>query len=395
VLVDSFEGTPTSRLSSMPPIAGPRLYRLAADRQYNQIPEHVETHPDDIHWTDMYGSTALHLLCQARTQEAYAGGTFLAAVDAIIQRDPRVVAQPNETNRTPLHLACDTTFLWGERHNTALILRLIQACPRAVSIRISSGFKQKQPFHISCEVDADIEVLRAMLQVDPGLATELYGGKDGNHTKIGDPMSLLWNARMAKPNEDEQETDEKMALVLRAAYCGIVEDEEHPNLQSAALIPEFRLVNAVCTIKCPRDYVSRVLDTHSDELSLPDGQGLLPLHYAVTNAQEGSHTEFLLETLLPYYKEAASIPIPTHLNALPLHVLITNQSMTWNKGGVQHLVYAYPDALRIPDPRDGLVPFLASAAHATKSRLHLFTTYELLLAAPDVLSLPIQSITWN
>ena len=375
------------------PIAGPRLYRLAAGRQYNHIPEHVETHPDDIHWTDMYGSTALHLLCQTRTQDAYADGTLLAAVDAILQHDSRVVAQPNQANRTPLHLACDTTSLWGEHHNTPLILRLIRACPGAVSIRISSGFKQKKPFHISCEVDADVDVLRAMLQVDPGLATALYGVKDGDHTNFGDPISLLWNARMEKPNEDEQETNEKMALVLRAAYCGVVEDEDHPNLQSAALIPEFRLVNAMCTIKCPRDYILRVLDTHSNELSLPDGQGLLPLHCAVINAQEGSHTEFLLETLLQYYREAASIPIPTHLNALPLHVLITDQSMTWNKGGVQHLVYAYPDALRIPDPRDGLVLFLASATHAIKSRLHLSTTYELLLAAPDVISLPIQYIT--
>jgi hypothetical protein len=367
------------------PLAGPRLYRLAADRRYNQIPEHVETHPEDIPWTDIYGSTALHLLCQSRTTEAYADGTLLAAVDAIVQRDSRVVSQPNQTNRTPLHLACDTTFLWGQHHNTPLILRLIQACPRAVAIRLASGFEYKNSFHISCEVDANIEVLRAMLQVDPGLATALYGVQDGNHTKIGDPIILLWNARMSIRNEDEQETDEKMALLLRAAYCDIVQHEEE-------LMPEFRLVNAMCTVKCPRAYISRVLNTHSDELSLPDGQGLLPLHYAVTNAQEGSLTEFLLETLLEYYKEAASIPIPTHLNALPLHVSITDQSMTWNKGGVQHLVYAYPNALRIPDPRNGLVPFLASAAHATQSRLHLSTTYELLLAAPDVLSLPIRYI---
>jgi hypothetical protein len=75
----------------------------------------------------MYGSTALNLLCQTRTQEAYADGTLMAAVDAIVQCDSSVVAQPNETNRTPLHLACDTTFLmWWEHHNnTLMILRLI------------------------------------------------------------------------------------------------------------------------------------------------------------------------------------------------------------------------------------------------------------------------------
>jgi hypothetical protein len=71
---------------------------------------------------------------------------------------------------------------------------------------------------------------------------------------------------------------------------------------------------------------------------------------------------------------------------LPLHVLVFDKKMTWYDGGVKALVCAYPDALRVPDPRNGLVPALESAIHGTASRSHFSTTYELLRKSPDVLN---------
>ena len=60
--------------------------------------------------------------------------------------------------------------------------------------------------------------------------------------------------------------------------------------------------------------------------------------------------------------------------------------MTWHNGGVKAVVFAYPEALRVPDPRNGLVPALESAIHGATSRLHLSTTYELLRKSPDILN---------
>jgi len=69
---------------------------------------------------------------------------------------------------------------------------------------------------------------------------------------------------------------------------------------------------------------------------------------------------------------------------VPLHVAVSDALMTWHKGGVRELTFACPDALRKRDPASQLVPFLASGVVADKSRLHLSTTYELLLAAPEM-----------
>ena len=83
------------------------------------------------------------------------------------------------------------------------------------------------------------------------------------------------------------------------------------------------------------------------------------------------------------YPEAAS-KRDAH-GRLPLHVAIRDSHMTWHKGGVRELVYAYPNALVSRDESTRLFAFMASAPQAISSRLHLTTTYELLLAAPDMI----------
>ena len=379
----------------MAPPPGPALYRLAAERMYNRVPEHVRSHPQDILWRDRYGSTALHILCQIR----FIDDALLEAVHAILQEAPHQAAWPNIATWTPLHFACEKRLLWGNNiSNTELVLQLIQACPKAVSIRMTNGFKAKTPFHISCEVDASMEILRAMLRVDPSLATESYGVQDV-YSITESPLHLLWNATTKSNGHNSagnanqlRLSEEKMELLLRAAYCGTVQEGNDNDRHH----PPFRLLNATCSIRCPKDYVSRVLQTHAAEIRQIDQQGYLPLHYVIENAQEDSpsYTRFLLEHLLEEYPTAASVPFggtsSQNTSLLPLHVILTDRAMTWDKGGVQLLTMAYTDALRIPDPRNHLVPFLASAVHATKSRLHLSTTLELLLAAPEMIAPPKQ-----
>jgi len=65
-------------------------------------------------------------------------------------------------------------------------------------------------------------------------------------------------------------------------------------------------------------------------------------------------------------------------------VAVSDTHLTWHKGGVRELAFAFPEALRKVDVLSGLVPFLASAERAVYTRLNLSTTYELLLAAPEM-----------
>jgi hypothetical protein len=373
----------------------PTIYRLAADRQYDAIPLRVESHPEDLHWTDRYGSTALHILCQARAVD----DPLLAAVDAILRVTPEQVAWANVATWTPLHFAVEKRLAWGsrnDRNTTALILRLIGACPSAVSVRTHSGFKTKTPFHIACEADADYAVLKAMLTINPALATEPYVKKDVCvYSVVENPLQLLWknhitnhsaaaaiNSNIHSNNhnslrfQQQQQTKEKMALLLKAAHYGPV--------RTSPAGRTFRLLNAACSVRCPRDYFTLILQEQSDQIQQLDELGLLPLHYAVANASADAqaYTHFVVEALLEAYPRAASIP--DSAGRLPLHVAVSDTLMTWHKGGVRELTFCCPNALRRRDPANGLVPFLASASVANKSRLHLSTTFELLLAAPEM-----------
>jgi hypothetical protein len=370
----------------MTAIPTPKLYRLAQNRRYEDIPRRVHSHPEDVRWVDRYGNSALHILCQQHwsTNDSE---HFVNAVASIAQFDPHLVAQSNVATLTPLHLACEKRLILSRR-NSELVVLLIRHCPEAVSVRTNAGFKMKTPFYIACEANAPIEVLHAMLAINPRLASEPYVKKD-IYNVAENPLQLLW--KMAKAvahssphsalhSQQQDDIQEKMALLLRAAHYGSVSlEDDYPY--------EFRLLNAACSVQCPREYFSTVLFDHVYQVSLPDERGLLPLHYAVRNAsvEAQSYTQFVVSSLLELDPLAASVP--DEQDRLVLHVAVGDSVLTWHKGGVRELVFANPEALQVPDPVNDLVPVLLSAVHAHKSRLHLSTTYELFLAAPEVVKL--------
>ena len=357
-------------------VPSPKLYKLAATREYNKIPQRVETHPIDIYWQDRYGSTVLHLLCQDRSTEDRVRTALLAAVDAILQKAPEIVAWTNCATWSPMHFAAERARLVA---SADLILHLMEACPTAVSLRTKFGLKSRTPFHIACDVDASYRVLKAMLTIDPTLAVQPFLPHEEQHSSysnfVENPLQLLWrNKHAAKHEPRSSETFSKMALLLQAAYCGTVRSRK-PH--------RFHLVNAICTVRCPNDYASIILD-HS-ALDKPDERGLLPIHHAVAQAHRNPHqyTQFVIQKLVDKAPETVALKDPD--GRLPLHVAV-GDGLTWHKGGVRELSYAYTAALWQPDPRSGLVPALQSAERATESRLHLSTTLELLLMAPEVVA---------
>jgi len=458
-------------------VPSPTLYRLAANREYETIPARVESHPEDVLWIDRYGSTCLHILCQARSN---VDDALLRAVRAIVKHRPDVVAWPNVATWTPLHFAVEkrcmscsysslgassqsnnnssyarkqqqqqqqrrsilpSTFDSASRSNyastrdattvvtndssesrrsvvesrrrnsqssgpmctsTRLVLLLIEACPSAVSVRTKTGFKNcfKTPFHIACEADADYRVLRAMLSIHPSLAVQPFVTSADvmllyqHHNAVENPLQLLWRNNHQHYNSSrsnisnhqghhhhgDKALKEKMALLLEAAHMGTV----HRSLDHDGN-PPFRLLNGACSVRCPRDYLALVLKDHADQICEKDERGLLPLHYAVRNAEgleSQTYTQFVIDSLLEACPEAAAVK--DEHGRLPLHVAVGDVGLTWHKGGVQELALGYTDALRTFDPQSGLVPFLQSAVHAIHSRLHLSTTLELLLAAPEM-----------
>lgn len=326
------------------------------------------------------------------------GDSLYRAIDSILQQDPSLVGQPNEASWTPLHLACEKRLLW--RSNVAsceMILRLIKACPIAVSAKLQSGYKAKTPFHIACETNADMAVLEAMLRANPSLAAQSYYMDDATARSVSKyrkachqtPLELLWNAQMRDLRFPSlKDSLAKMELLLRAAYRGTIQDDDPAKATNKQ--NRFPILCAACSIPCPRDYISRLLTNYQEQISLPDPQtGHFPLHLAIWNANDSDETTtysaFLIERLIEYYPNACLIPFHQGSRVLPLHVLVADRGMTWHQGGVRAVACAAVSVLILPDPRSRLVPALASASHAHKSRLHLSTTFELLRLAPHIL----------
>eukprot|EP00527_Entomoneis_sp_CCMP2396_P004893 CAMPEP_0198139994 /NCGR_PEP_ID=MMETSP1443-20131203/3232_1 /TAXON_ID=186043 /ORGANISM="Entomoneis sp., Strain CCMP2396" /LENGTH=363 /DNA_ID=CAMNT_0043802295 /DNA_START=351 /DNA_END=1442 /DNA_ORIENTATION=+ len=272
--------------------------------------------------------------------------------------------------------------------STRLVLMLLEACPQAVSVRTKTGFKTKTPFHIACEANVDYVVLRAMLSINPALAVQPF---NNSHNTYGhcdteeNPLQLLWKNNHLLPDGNRGVVKEKMALLLQAAHMGavLVEYADADADADAACEDNFVLLNAACSVKCPRDYWALVLEEEADQIARLDEHGLLPLHYAVRNAtaENKSYTQFVVNALLKTFPQAAAVTDES--GRLPLHVACSI-GLTWHKGGVQELTLGNTDALRTVDPLTKLVPFLQSAEHAISSRLHLSTTFELLLAAPEM-----------
>lgn len=343
----------------------PSLYRLLSEapewRDHDLILAHIKDHADDLVWADRYGNTALHKLCkvQCPTQKD------VQLVDQMVRRRPELVSTPNVSRWTPLHLACEKrTVLRQGSAQTQMALLLVNTSPAAVSIQVQSGFKRMTPFHLACEANADIKVLRAMLEVNPALASQPCVS-EGMHTAGDDsPLEMVW----------KHHDMDKMALLLLTAFEKELVDP----------LPMRHLLHAACYTKCPRDYFSLVVSKCPNQASQPDDAGNLPLHYAVRHAcvESQTYTQFVLEKLLQVYPTACSIPDGT--GRLALHVALSDSRLTWHKGGIDLLVKANPEALYCLDTTSRLYPFLTSALYATQSRLHLSTTYNLLLAAPGV-----------
>lgn len=346
----------------------PSLYRLVSEewRDEDVLLNHVKEYPEDSVWADRYGNTALHQIC--KRQKPTESTSDL--VEAIIAIRPELVATCNDTGWTPLHYCVERRLVLSQQANPTLVrmaLGMIQACPRAVNIVTQSGFKRMTPFHVACEANADVRTLRAMLQVDPSLATRPCVADESTYTSGKSPVQMLWQAKGAM---------EKMALLLLTSLKGHVMDDP---------MPMEHILHAACQQRCPRDYLSCLFEEYPTQASQRDDKGNLPLHYAVAHAsvESQAYTKFVLEELLKLYPQAASVQ--DDAGRLPLHVALTgNSRLTWHKGGIDLLVASNPEALYTLDETDRLYPVLTSALHAMSSRLHLSSTYELLLAAPDV-----------
>lgn len=200
-----------------------------------------------------------------------------------------------------------------------------------------------------------------------------------------------------------------MALLLEAAYTGKV-SSAFSRRRIWNHDSHFLLLHAACSMDdCPRSYFQQILAEHSKQCLQTNDQGLLPLH-VVLKRPISSYQQFCLQQLLETAPQAAAFRDPH--GRLPMHIALAASNnpvdddcflsstsnitpLTWHTSGIRELTYANPTALRVADPVSNLVPFLSAATSSEHSKECLFTTFELLLAAPEMLAAVTNKIRVN
>lgn len=311
-----------------------RLLHLVTERRFDEALEHLEANPndDEVKATDASGRTALQKICQ----ETNPGPDAVTLAQAMLEIRPELIHEGALEGGTLLHSAVRQARN-GQPRSTDLALLLISTEPALVSVRQTSlyGFT---PFHTACGADADIEVMKAMLQVNPELASCFAFSGDSKT-----PIEILlrqngWNMT--------GEALEKIALILLTNFKGRVVEP----------LPMNQIVHAVCSYPRPLTFLTRIMKMFPDQVTQPDDVGQLPLHYAVKNVGiwDNSSNPFL------------------------------HSNFVFQK--LMRVVRANPEALLTLDPTDGLYPALMSAIRAEDSKIHLSITYQLLKQAPEMIA---------
>ena len=297
----------------------------------------------------------------------------------LLQLNPLIAENRDSYGRTALHYsmglredAANILDIFFVPPFTALALLLIDAYPEGVSMK---DVDEMTPFHAACRAKADFEVFKAMLEVNPTLASQLTLSSDM-------PFDVLCRANGST-------IDERVTLILLTTLKGRVMDP----------VPTEHLLHAACNYRCPQSLYRKLFTAGNDilqQLTIRDDQGNLPLHYAVRASflqsvrkkrwwlhsfQNDSTT--LIGTLLDLFPEAASMA--DHEGRLPLFIALKNPGMSWVRRSILRIVDAYPQVLNRRDAENKLFPALLAATRANESTEHLSISYELLLKTPEMM----------
>jgi len=110
----------------------------------------------------------------------------------------------------------------------------------------------------------------------------------------------------------------------------------------------WKMVHRSIQVETPPDLLRYIIETNAQEVTMPDEQGNLPLHYAAKSVPPMTsfpefYTKYVVDELLYKFPEAASTPDASGRYPLALAIETDKQ---WIGGGVKSLYDAYPDALR-------------------------------------------------
>lgn len=155
------------------------------------------------------------------------------------------------------------------------------------------------------------------------------------------------------------------------------------------------ILHSALITNAPTQVLKTILQRHVTEVNLPNQDGRCPLMLAATLNKNDKVKECVLNMLLDA-DAAGPASLPDNGGRYALSVAAENNGISTSVR--YRIVCAYPEALRVVDPIHSLYPFLVAALPreetisnrmmdpTTISNLQTTCIYELLMAAPEVLS---------
>ena len=362
----------------------------------------LQLHTEDVTSADEYGNTPYHI-CALRSSE-----TPKEVLYTVINTGPSDAAFiQNQDGNTPLHLA----ILFGA--SAGMIQIMLATGTKAACIKNNAGLT---PLALALAYGTPIATLRLILKACP----EAVDVRDNNETST---IQFAWDLMIAGAKVEESVTESsfqehnqtdqsasnintlalcarssglvgdsrlwmgKIDLLLRAAFHGVAENRSIPNKR------KWRAVHAACNGgTCPFDVLAFSLQILPGETKVFNEAGSLPLHIASSAPP--------YETTVPP-ELAPGRPIHLLLNRspegamkvnkkgrLPLHLALESGKTLDN--GVEALVEAFPESVRMRDPVTLLYPFQMAAVKRNNSdEVDLAITnamFILLLEAPELVT---------
>jgi ankyrin repeat protein len=284
------------------------------------------------------GMLLLHLACALKPP--------ISAINVILRVNPQAVGHKSITaGLLPLHIAV------GRNADVAVVRRLIQQDPQALLIPDHNGHTV---IAWACRVDVSKDLLRLLLEFNPSLAQR-------RTNKFGSPLEFVYRHRHyyktahAVPFWHTNQWA-KLTYILWAAHYGTVVSPRNGQTLST--------LHAALSLACPTHIIEDATSLHAQNASgIRDVHGNYPLHYAVRTLNASRQ---VLLKLLKYFPDAVSIR--DNQLQLPLHEALKS-GRTWEEG-VKELYYAYPAAIAEQDSETCMLPVLLAAVHCDLTTIH-------------------------
>lgn len=318
---------------------------LIAQRQWKKVSSWSTCHPDQVaRLRDARFQTVLHYACLFRAP--------VVVMESLLAAAPELAMVPNADGEVALH--------WAIRLSTPnpVLLLLLRANPK-------SGFwKDKDGV-------TPISLLwgrhqEALLQ---SRGEESFPSKLLKQNSWKRLLFLLESAYHAQQQQQQQNSTTTLQENDTQETTDFYDPEKTSTTQQCCFP-----LHAATSQPCPPGMLPLMIQVYKDQLTQHDSYGQTPLTIAASSPVTYQSCDGRTKIHLLLREAPVSAQIKDKLlGRYPLHIAIES-GIPWDDG-VESIMYAYPPALTIRDPRTGLHPFLlAVAARAAEETLTVHST---------------------